>query len=142
MPAGVFELPLDDDPPPPQAVAATATISSPPTMRPATANRVRCPGRERLPALIAIKLALRIDKIAASQKAKGSAGPDGGAGRVRSPGALADPVVEMVKVEVLAVEPLGVTEAGEKWHAAPVGRVPHVSDTATLNPPCGVTLIV
>jgi hypothetical protein len=76
------------------------------------------------------------------QSVHSGARPAGGEGRLRPGGALPDPVVEIVRVVVAPSEPLGVTEAGEKLQAAPVGRVPQVNDTAALNPPTGVTVMV
>jgi hypothetical protein len=51
-------------------------------------------------------------------------------------------VVVMVTVAVAAFVPLGVRGEGETLHVAFEGAPEQASDTAWLNPPCGVTLSV
>lgn len=129
---------LEDDPPP-QPGAASATSRAPrPTIASANAGR-RLRARSPTPSDAS---PAPMARIIVNQNINGSTWPRGGAGRVRPPGALLDPVVEIVSVEVIALEPFGVTEPGEKLHTAPVGGEPHESDTAALNPPCGDTLMV
>lgn len=134
VPAGVGVAPLDD-PPPPQAGVARVASNSTAAMPARTANRGRRFSN-------AITLARPASNAGSSQRSRSPAGPTGGEGRVCRPGALPDPVVEIVRLEVTAAEPLGVTEPGEKLQVAPVGRALQESDTAALNPPIGVAVRV
>lgn len=65
----------------------------------------------------------------------------GSSGRPLLPSDALDFAVATVSV-VEAVEPEGVTVAGEKLHVAPDGKPTQANETAEANPPCDVIVTV